>query len=287
MNVLRTALRLLILVCLAVGTMPVRAQDDDSFTSGMVDIGGFSLYMKCQGEGSPTVVMVGGLGQTHQTWRSVQLKIARLTRVCVYDRAGLGRSDDSSRTPRTLMMAADELHDLLQTAAVGGPYVLAGHSLGGFIVRLYADQYPDDVAGMVLIDTAHEREADTSSFSDDELADFAQVLADQTESMTIEDWQASVDAIFATREDTTTPLEDRPLLVLATADPLIPSDITAAERERLVQEWYEYQDDLATLSSNGTVEYVEDTGHFIQDDQPDSVIEGVKQIVEAVRAAHQ
>jgi pimeloyl-ACP methyl ester carboxylesterase len=121
----------------------------------MVDVGGYRLHLYCQGTGSPTVVIEAGQGDFGLSWSLVQPELAQTSRVCVYDRAGLGWSDPSPR-PRTLETMVDELHTLLTNAGIPGPYVLVGHSLGGMAVRLYAHHYSQDVAAMVLVDSSHE-----------------------------------------------------------------------------------------------------------------------------------
>lgn len=126
-------------------------------TGRMVDVGGYRLHLYCHGTGSPTVVMEAGMGDFGLTWGLVQPELAKTSRVCVYDRAGLGWSDPSPR-PRTVAVMVDELHSLLANAGIPGPYVLAGHSLGGLVVRLYAHSYPQDVTGLVLVDSSHEEQ---------------------------------------------------------------------------------------------------------------------------------
>ncbi len=118
----------------------------------LVDVGGFRLHLDCRGTGSPTVVIDAGLGAWSTPWHMVQTSVASATRVCTYDRAGLGYSDPGPQ-PRDAAHFADELHTLLRRAAVAGPYVLAGHSLGGLTMRVYAQRYPQDVAGVVFIDS--------------------------------------------------------------------------------------------------------------------------------------
>src|SRR5215212_6374691 len=117
-----------------------------------VDSGGRALFLSCTGTGSPTVVLEAGSGNGADTWAAVQPEIARFTRVCSYDRTGLGQSDSAPIGVRTVQDSVDDLHALLTAADISGPIVLAGHSLGGLIVRLYTSQYPDDVAGLVLVD---------------------------------------------------------------------------------------------------------------------------------------
>jgi len=118
----------------------------------LVDVGGYRLHIHCTGEGSPTVVIESGWGDMSATWGWVQPEVAKTTRVCTYDRAGMGWSE-SSPHPRTAREYAKELHTLLEKANVPGPYVLVGHSMGGFTVIVYAHDYTADVSGLVLVDT--------------------------------------------------------------------------------------------------------------------------------------
>lgn len=130
-----------------------------------VDVGGYSLHLYCTGQimdGRPTVILESGLGGTSSTWGWIQPAIAKTTRVCAYDRAGMGWSD-SSPAPRDAQNIATELHTLLQNAQISGPYVLAGWSYGGMYVRQYADQYPDEVAGMVLLDSSSPEQCTSTS----------------------------------------------------------------------------------------------------------------------------
>ena len=121
----------------------------------LVDVGGYRLHLHCIGQGSPTVVLDAGLGAFSLDWGAVQPHIATSTRVCAYDRAGLGWSDPGP-TPRSPQQSASELHALLTKGGVEGPYVLVAHSISGKTARLFASQHPDEVAGMVLVDARHE-----------------------------------------------------------------------------------------------------------------------------------
>src|SRR5215210_6974824 len=124
----------------------------------MVDVGYYSLHLYCTGEGgAPTVVMDSGLGGTVLDWQLVQPEVAKFMRVCTYDRAGMGWSDPGAQ-PRTSQQIVKELHTLLGNAGVQGPYVLVGHSLGGTNMQVYDNQYSDEVAGIVLVDSALEDE---------------------------------------------------------------------------------------------------------------------------------
>jgi pimeloyl-ACP methyl ester carboxylesterase len=117
--------------------------------------GNTSLNIDCAGQGSPTVVMDTGLGVPAIGWNFVQPEIAKLTRVCSYDRAGYGWSSPGPM-PRTSSEIAKELHALLVAAGEKPPYVLVAHSFGGYNVRVYTGMYPAEVAGLVLVDTSHE-----------------------------------------------------------------------------------------------------------------------------------
>ena len=123
----------------------------------LIDVGGYRLHIHCTGEGSPTVVLEAAAPGWSLYWSLVQPEVARVTRVCAYDRAGIGWSEPGP-LPRTGQRMAIELHILLDRAGVSGPYVLVGHSLGGLIMRLYRQNHPGEIAGMVLVDAGHEME---------------------------------------------------------------------------------------------------------------------------------
>jgi pimeloyl-ACP methyl ester carboxylesterase len=120
-----------------------------------VDVGGYKLNLNCTGQGSPTVILDSGLGGLALSWQGVQGEVEKFTRVCTYDRGGYGWSDPGPM-PRTSAQIVKELHTLLQNSGEKPPYILVGHSSGGFNVRVYNGQYPDDVVGMVLVDASHE-----------------------------------------------------------------------------------------------------------------------------------
>ncbi len=117
----------------------------------MIDVGGHRLYLECTGSGGPAVILQAGLGASSSSWARIAPSVAATSTVCTYDRAGHGRSDEAG-APQDGIALATDLHTLLERAGVSGPYVLVGHSSGGPYVRVFADQYPDDVAGMVLLD---------------------------------------------------------------------------------------------------------------------------------------
>jgi pimeloyl-ACP methyl ester carboxylesterase len=121
----------------------------------LIDIGGYHLHAWCTGEGSPAVILDTGLGGSLLDWGSVQREVAKFSRVCSYDRAGMGFSD-LGPSPRTSRRIAAELHELLDRIGIRQPVVLVGASFGGFNIRMFASEYPDRSAGLVLVDAAHE-----------------------------------------------------------------------------------------------------------------------------------
>jgi pimeloyl-ACP methyl ester carboxylesterase len=133
-----------------------------------LNIGDRQIFYTCAGSGTPTVVFESGLGDTSETWSQIQPIIAEYTQVFSYDRAGLGQSDPVSK-PRTCQDMVDDLKLLLTGAYISPPYILVGHSFGGMLVRLFASQNPEDVAGMVLVDSTHE----------DRTAGFEKVLSEE------------------------------------------------------------------------------------------------------------
>ena len=119
----------------------------------MVDVGGYSLHINCVGQGSPTVVLDAGSGLFSAQWVRVQRQVSDTTRVCAYDRAGMGWSE-MGPDPRDAKKITGELHTLLGKAGIEGPYVLVGHSFGGMYMQTYAARYPDEVAGVALVDSS-------------------------------------------------------------------------------------------------------------------------------------
>jgi pimeloyl-ACP methyl ester carboxylesterase len=119
----------------------------------LVNIGGRRINLHCTGAGSPTVILMAGIFSWSVVWYKTQPVIAQNTRVCAFDRAGYGFSDPGPR-PQILSDVVDDLHAALNAGPIPGPYVLVGHSLGGLEARLYAQRWPNEVAGMVLVDTA-------------------------------------------------------------------------------------------------------------------------------------
>lgn len=120
----------------------------------LIDVGGFKMHIDCVGEGSPTVVLEALSGGFSSYWGWVQPEVAKQVRVCAYDRAGFGWSENDPE-PESPQRTAQNLRTLLTNAGIQGPYVMVGHSKGGLYVREYAALYPQEVVGIVLLDSSH------------------------------------------------------------------------------------------------------------------------------------
>ncbi len=276
----------------------------------LVDVGGRKMHIDCSGEGTPTVVLDSGLGVSYESWHRVQPEIAKFVRVCSYDRAGLGYSEAASG-PRTSKHFAEELHALLGAAGIVPPYVLVGHSMGGYDVRLFASLYRNETAGMVLVDASHpdqenrfppelknmegswRREAEFEEYSIPfgipRLLGFCDIEAmeraaecnwrsAQEGTAELENFNASAAEAAATGS-----LGDMPLAVLS-HDPDRPSSELPPDIAKTVNEqWGKMQSELAHLSSRGTQTTVKNSGHYIQIDEPAAVIDAVHNVVEQAR----
>jgi D-alanyl-D-alanine carboxypeptidase len=259
----------------------------------LVDIGDRSLFLSCSGTGSPTVILESGLNDTAAVWSAVQGEVARTTRVCSYDRANVpgGASDPSDPTASTprLRSAAElvaDLHALLAAAAVPGPYVLVGHSVGGLLIRQYAAIYPDDVAGLVLVDATHE---DNWARLEEEIGPelWPQAVEQFTRAVAggfLEPLDLEVTAAEVRDAREARPLPSIPLVVLTHTQPpdaamLLPG-LSVEASERL---WGEQQADLTTLLPNSQQILAEQSGHYIQLDQPDLVVNAIADVIENVR----
>ena len=278
----------------------------------LVDVGGRKMHIDCTGEGSPTVIVDSGLGDSYLSWRKVQPEIAKFTRVCSYDRAGLGYSDPSSQ-PRTSKVIAEELHALLQAASVSPPYVIVGHSMGGYDVRVYTSRYRNEIVGMVLVDASHpdqenrfppelknmegswHREAQFIAYTmligiprllglcdNDAVARAADCNWHSAKEQLAEISAFPQSAAEAAQSGT---LSDLPLAVLS-HDPDKPSsDLPPDLAKPTNQAWEKMQEELAHLSTRGTRTVAKNSAHNIQIDRPDVVIDAVRNVIEQARQA--
>jgi pimeloyl-ACP methyl ester carboxylesterase len=276
----------------------------------LIDVGLYQLHIYCTGSGSPAVILDSGLGDTYVSWRKVQPQIAQFTRVCSYDRAGLGYSY-YSRHPSTSKDFAEELHILLHNAGISAPYILVGHSMGGFDVRLYATLYRSEVGGMVLVDSSHPEQQkrlpaalsdlDATSVREQEFLEFTmpfgiprllgfcgddpEVRAAECNFHSAREAVAELKAVSKSAAQTaaTGSLGDIPLTVLS-HDPDTPQpDLPEALVKPTNDAWQQMQEELAQLSTRGTQVIAKNSGHYIQIDRPDIVIEAVRKVVDQAR----
>jgi pimeloyl-ACP methyl ester carboxylesterase len=272
----------------------------------MVDVNGHLMHINCMGEGGPTVILeAANLGMSAH-WVRVQQQLAQSTRVCSYDRAGMGWSE-SGPEPRDARQISSELHTLLKSADTEGPYVLVGHSFGGLYAQMYAARYSEEVAGVALVDSSHPEQFTRSPEGramyeqTRRLGTIAPLLSrlgvirlfnvlpahpdlPQQQRAQIEAFNSSTRQVSTTVEEfRATPemtaqvrsagsLGEKPLAV-----------ITAGEQS---SGWLEMQDELAALSSDSIHRVVEGATHVsLLYDKGDAQVSSVaiEQVVEAVR----
>lgn len=291
----------------------------------VIQIDGKNWHYQVMGEGRPTVIVDSGTGGTHLDWQLVQPEVAKFTRILTYDRAGYGWSDLSSE-PRTAEQVVGELQQLLREVEIEPPYILVGMSLSGLFSRLFAYHYPEEVAGMVLVDVAHERMYEDAPVEWVELnkrleglltyvmpimghtgllrllvtfdslpmaaglfqkfspsmRPLAKTLYSQTqfgktfaqESATVSLSMYQVEQVRQTKA-----FPDIPLIVLSAGKPDF--DITQEVLEKLQA----LHSDLANESSQGAHIIAHESGHVIQLDHPELVIDAIRQVVEKVRCS--
>jgi pimeloyl-ACP methyl ester carboxylesterase len=280
--------RLVVLVAASVlavgcGEQKPKPQRVIGLEGSIVDVGGHNLYFDCVGSGSPTVVLEAGFGGSTRNWHDVQPELAKTTRTCSYDRAGLGGSGEIPGVHD----AADEIRDLerlLDRAEIKPPYVLVGHSYGGLLVRMFAAMHRDDVAGVVLLDSSHPDDAARSLAAlprDRPLTELRRALR-----LPRVDHGVAVRASFALARKVES--IDGVRLVVVTAGQTIDPDHTLPPdiRRRLEATRRSLQDDLARLSTDSVHVIALKSDHFVQSfltGQPDLVVHAVRTVVRAAR----
>jgi pimeloyl-ACP methyl ester carboxylesterase len=271
----------------------------------LVDVGGYRLHINCSGTGSPTVVIDAGQGDWSTSWHFVQQEVAKTTRICTYDRAGMGWSEPGP-LPRDAAHFAKELHALLQNANVPGPYVLVGHSLGGASVRVFVGEHASEVAGVVFVDSMNpgqatqphvqaqsQSDAGSQPFSlQAALARFGiarlivklPVIASMVgagqeayyplyvrpQSLQAADNELQGIAASLAQADAVKTFGDLPLIVLTARLNTNPG-------------WPLWQKELLELSSNSQQLFAESSGHIIQSDEPEAAVAAILQMIEQVR----
>ena len=262
----------------------------------LVDIGGYRLHLWCTGNGAPAVILDTGLGGSTADWGFVQPAVARFTRVCSYDRAGMGYSDPGP-SPRTARRIANELADLLDRSGNAGPVVLVGASIAGFDVRVFASDRPERAAGLVLVDASHEDQAHEVP----QMARFVPLLStigvlrllDVSFGQRIESlapsvrqyaratsfraagYQAAADEIIHIRESASEVRSSRRKLTMPV---LVITGGRGAD-----ENWRQLQRDQASLSERGCLMIAQESGHVVPVDQPEVVVGAIRTVVETAR----
>lgn len=279
----------------------------------LVDVGGYRLMLNCTGAGSPTVILEAGWGDVSVEWRAVQPEIAKFARVCSYDRAGYGGSDPGSM-PRTSLQIARGLHALLRNAGEMPPYVLVGHSFGGYNVRVLNGLYPDEVTGIVLVDATQEdqyellpkawsaisaallkhceRQQRYAFFLIDlgigrlmlraQGADHGAYLILQTKYLRARASELEQIRVSAEQARVADQISDKPLVVLTAAentDAILSSGLSKQDFDEFQSIWVDdLQMRLARLSTRGRRIMVSRSGHDIPSDRPDAVVDAVREV---------
>lgn len=263
-KVFRILVVVLCVVAAGAGAADARQQPEPvGDFEGLVDVGGYRLFLRCTGEGSPTVILDAGLAVSSATWAQVQPEVAKFTRVCSYDRANLGRSDPGP-SPRTSQMIVDELQTLLKNAGIPGPYVFVGWSFGGLNGQLLArEDGGRSVVGMVLVDSTPAEWMGVA----DRLGLVVPEPGQTPEQVDL--WTSGAQVLAAP------PFPDIPLVVLTHGVPFLIPEAELA--------WTELQEGLAQLSPRGELVVAEGARHRIHIDRPDLVIDAIRRAVEAAR----
>ncbi|HLZ14356.1 MAG TPA: alpha/beta hydrolase [Candidatus Acidoferrum sp.] len=280
----------------------------------LVNAGGRQFQMNCAGKGSPTVILESGLGDTLAEWQPTLEQIAKFTRVCSYDRAGYGESD-AGPLPRTSGQISAELHGLLESAGEHAPFVLVGHSFGGYNARVFNGQYPNEVAGLVLVDSVQEDQYELlpsawKQFGANQLSRwqsqatwmplqidfgiarlrFREVLgpdsylilqAKYLKARASELEQIQVSAGQARAAGT---IGNKPLIVLTGVkqDDALKKALSTEDFVRYQQVWVgTLQARLAQLSTRGKQEILADVGHNIPAERPEAIVNAVREVCAA------
>ncbi|TRV42317.1 MAG: alpha/beta hydrolase [Microcystis panniformis Mp_MB_F_20051200_S9] len=285
----------------------------------LIDVGGYRLHLHCKSQGHPTVVMDYGLGGISPLWYQVQSQVAKFTSVCVYDRAGYGWSEPSPH-PRTSLIMVQELHTLLKKGGIAGPYLLVGHSLGGLNMRLFASQYPSEVVGVVLVDAVpanvysrlgsefRENMAATRQMfgslsiisrlgilrlllqlkGSDVAPEFVQKLPPSVQSVVLAKF---LPQSFNTALAESALLEKDAELVSQTSFPShLPLVVishglnmfSGQNVEAAESIWRQLQAETSQLSTSGSLQIADGSGHNIHIDQPQLVVDAIRKILEQI-----
>lgn len=289
-------------------------------TDELVDVGSFRMHIYCLGGGSPTVILEAGSGVPWYQWGPVQRAAAQYARVCSYDRAGYGLSE-LGPNPRTGKIIAEELQTLLRAAQIQPPYLLVGHSLGGMFIRVFEALYPEQVIGLILVDSVHEEQwkrlpkfpeqrqslwerlenflanhfdwvrdrmitrskneyPNPAGFSDAQLTYAFDLMMRPNIEEATEAEGKSIDETVKNLKKMERKLGRKPLVVIAAGKPY------DASYQQYHEMWSKLQLELAELSNNSRHIIARESGHMILLDQPQVVVDAVKDMVQDYRKSH-
>jgi pimeloyl-ACP methyl ester carboxylesterase len=258
------------------------------------------MYLECQGEGSPTVILEAGFRNSSGIWHlsdnpgvlSVWDTVGAMTRVCAYDRpgttlgSGMTSKSDPVPMPRTGQEIVRDLHVLLASAHVPGPYILVAHSMGGIFSRLYTSTFPDSVIGLVLVDALPENIAQIMGDPDGPL--FLQLIVQVPDVFKdykgLENVDLPVLNELMMRTVKEKPLRPMPLVVLARGKPIaLPEGLPAGFSDLLESSWRKGQLYLASLIANSQFVVAQESEHYIQVEQPELVADALRHELDAIR----
>ena len=265
----------------------------------LIDAGGYRLLLNCTGSGSPTVVLDSGVMDSSQEWKSIQPAIAQRTRVCSYDRAGLGWSDPSPH-PRTSFWMAQEMHAVLSNAGISGPYILVGHSFGGLNVIVFAAEHPQETAGAILVDSVNPNRVPPPTILKNELimwlygttAPFGipRLLGQcPTGPTSCRQYAKTFAAMREARTESAQiarsvgSLGDLPLIVIARDSQHYLQSDGSIERRQREEAWSQSQEDLLRLSTGARLLAAPGAGHSIPQENPQVVIDAIESMMKSVR----
>jgi len=253
----------------------------------MIDVGGYNLYLNCTGSGSPTVILEAGLSGDFTSWNTTQPEIAKFTQVCSYDRAGLSYSDPGPK-PRNAILTTSDLHTLLTKANITPPYILVGHSFGGLLIRRYYFEYPDEVAGMVFIESLTEDWWDESlallptDASNDtvRLANFREYLVDGWKNPEGNYEAMDIPAVVAQVRETGNFGDLHVTVLTAETFNVLNSGLPEDIEKNLADLFRGEQGRIAALSTNGMQTIISNSGHDMPHDNPQAVIKAITEMIQ-------
>jgi pimeloyl-ACP methyl ester carboxylesterase len=299
---------LLLLALLSLTMSAVARSEAVSFEppGQLIDVNGRDMHINCIGNKSPTIILDSGAGGFSLEWENIQHSLSQYVRVCAYDRAGYGWSD-MGPLPRTTKRIAHELHALLQNAGIHGPYIIVGHSFGGFTAQYFARYFDDEIAGLVLVDSSHEEQVYRLPENGKDVVRRS-LHQDRSNMMTksvlhehypkdaalvavhlMQRWSAMLTwreemanyALSARqlRDLHRGPILEIPIVVLSRGKRVWPDTPYGDAMEAA---WKELQNELNYMSGNSTHIIAENSGHVIHLDEPELVVDAIHDVLNYV-----